>query len=448
MVEVISSRLPYLDYAAAAGHYIVAVGYDDEKGVIYIRDPNSYYVEELTYGEMEQAWDKPGLTLFTINRNDGAFVPPEKIEHFSAEARPFGADKEDHSLPFATAFIPTIYTVLHTSENGIENTTLQEDWLYLVRLHGVHFGHMSLERAPWIFQKNAFYGAGINAGFDFGSMRFLFGNGEAISPGVYRFLRNKTLDPRSFSTTKRIPALTQPTPVVEASVYMSLLGTVYPLPGLQTTRDDLPTFLDLRGGRVAFRHGIDQMWGYVGGGLSLNSVYVKRGAEGHRILVPGVDVTLGPFEGALQFHNFTFPDGIGFHMDAFSLALDFNLPRLSGGIFSVLDFLGVFRSYYQFRYERVRYVTRTSTLSYITINNQLELPMSLKIVDLVYGIDVQSDVLALEPWRVTLGARLVFNQLLPYFQAQAGYKFSWQGTGYSNHALHIGIHAGLWWAEA
>ena len=113
MIEVVSSELPYLDYSAAAGHYIVALGYNEEDGVIYIRDPNSFYVEALSYAQLEKAWGNEGYTLFAIYREDGQHVAPQELEHFSSEARPFGAKKEDHYLPFATVFIPTIYTALH-----------------------------------------------------------------------------------------------------------------------------------------------------------------------------------------------------------------------------------------------------------------------------------------------------------------------------------------------
>jgi hypothetical protein len=38
----------------------------------------------------------------------------------------------------------------------------------------------------------------------------------------------------------------------------------------------------------------------------------------------------------------------------------------------------------------------------------------------------------------------LFNMFLPFFQAQAGYTYTVRTDNTDNHALHVGIYAGLW----
>jgi hypothetical protein len=85
MMEIDALFLPYIDYGTSAGHYIVAVGYNTEEELIYLRDPNSPYTEAISYGELEAAWKGPRKKIYTIYRKDGVFVPPENITHFSTE---------------------------------------------------------------------------------------------------------------------------------------------------------------------------------------------------------------------------------------------------------------------------------------------------------------------------------------------------------------------------
>ena len=223
MVEVNAGYLTYIDYGASAGHYIVVLGYDRDKQVIYLRDPNSYYIEELSFSDLEKAWSDKKHIVFTIHRADGVFVPPENIVHFSDKAKPFGAEKEKKTTPLYAFFIPTVYTVFNTSKDGFKNTTLKDDWLYTIKLQGVSFGHLYLEKSPWVFQEVGYYGFGANLGFYFGRMKLLFGNTETISPGVFRSRRTRTLSVRTFNSIKQIPALTLKSPVVEISGYASVL---------------------------------------------------------------------------------------------------------------------------------------------------------------------------------------------------------------------------------
>jgi hypothetical protein len=456
MIETSAAFLPYLPYESAAGHYIVAVGYNTEKKHIYVRDPNSFYVESLTFEELEQSWQGKQRSIFAVFRKDGKYVKPDKIKHYSDKAKPFGAEKEKRTTPFYAYLVPTLYTVFNTSENGIKNTTLKDDWLYTIKIQGLHFGHIQLDSSPWLYQDVPFYGIAANLGFDFGRTKVLFNDSDAFSPGVFRYLQERTLAIRSFSSIKTVPALTIPSLVVEGSFYSSLLdvlpeGKTGPYPLLNPYNrlsnpeaSDL-VFSKLRGGRVNLRRGINQTWGYLSGGVTLNSVEIhsKSADKDHRLNVLGGDITLGPVEGAVQYYKNTFNDGTKAELLALSAALNLTLPKISGGIFSVLDFIGLFRSYYQFTYEDFLYNPANTSRTALTRSiHHVEFPMFLRVVDFVYGFDFIYSDKAFDSFKI--GGRVLFNMLLPYFQAQAGYTYTARANDTNNHALHVGIYAGLW----
>ena len=454
MVETNAAFLTYLPYQSSGGHYIAAIGYNTEKEVIYVRDPNSYYVEALTYEDLKKAWRNKNMIAFTIYRKNGTFVKADTVKHFSDKAKPFGAEKEETTTPFFAYLIPSIYTVLNTSERGVPNTTLLNDWLYTVKVQGMHFGHLSLERSPWLYQDIPFYGLGANVGVNLGTPQFLFGASDALSPGVFRFLRTRTMDVRSFSSIKNVPSLTMPTLSLEATGFISLLDVMpeeragpYPLPNpysrLSNIEDSYKVrFSKLRGGRFTIRHGLDQTWGYLSGAVTLTSVDVTSGEVTQRLDVIGGDVTIGPLEGALQYHLGNFNGGIQSRVLAYSAGLNLNLPKLSGGVFTVLDFIGLFRSYYQFRHEEFGFETEDISFDVVQDVHRLELPMNLKFVTLIYGFDLGYSEGNFDHF--TIGGRLLFNLFLPYFQAQAGYNYTAKSNGPGNHAFHIGIYAGLW----
>ncbi len=454
MVETNAAFLTYLPYQSSGGHYIAAIGYNTEKEVIYVRDPNSYYVEELKYEDLKKAWGNKNMIVFTIYKKNGKFVKADNIKHFSDKAKPFGAEKEETTTPFYAYLIPSLYTVMNTSERGIANTTLLDDWLYTVKVQGIHFGHLNLERSPWLYQDIPFYGLGANVGVNLGTPQFLFGASDALSPGVFRFLRTRTMDIRSFSSIKSVPSLTMPTLSLEATGYISLLdvmpeGTAGPYPlanpysRLSNIEDSYKVqFSKLRGGRFNIRHGLDQTWGYLSGAVTLTSVDVTSGDVTQRLDVIGGDVTIGPVEGALQYHLGSFEEGVQSRVLAYSAGLNLNLPQLSGGLFTVLDFIGLFRAYYQFRHEEFSFETEDISFDVVQNVHRLELPMNLKFVHLIYGFDLGYSEGSFDHF--TIGGRLLFNLFLPYFQAQAGYNYTAKANEPGNHALHIGIYAGLW----
>jgi len=448
MMEVNAVHLSYLDYGISAGHYIVALGYNTEKEVVYIRDPNSPYIEEINYTVLEEAWSGPLNKIYTIYREDGQFVPPDEIKHFSDEAKPFGAEKEPQTTPFYALFIPSVYAAFNTGETGMRNTTLLNDLLYTVKIQGLFFGHLSLDRSPWLYQDKEFHGIAGNLGFDFKKLKILFGNTDTVSTGVFRGLETKTINSRVFNTTKTIQGLTAPWLALEGSYFMALPLIPPPNPyenipyGEQNQSLDIELF---RGGRIGLRHGLNQTWGYISAAGSLTSAKVSVHGFSHWLNVPGGDVTLAPVEFAFQYYNNSFDDGTTAYILAYSIGLNFNAPKMSGGIFTVIDFMGLTRMYLRFKSETFVYDTPLLDGAEVDVylnTIQLELPMSLRILDLVYGFDID--------WShgnysgFSVGARALFNQFLPYFQGQIGYSFRGEGDGDLIHSLNIGIYAGLW----
>ena len=443
MVEVNAGYLTYLDYSASAGHYIVAVGYDKEKQVVYVRDPNSYYVEELPFSDLEKAWSDSKHIIFTIYRRNGSFVPAENIRHYSDKAKPFGAEKEKQTTPLYAFFIPSVYTVFNTSENGIKNTTLENDWLYTVKIKGVSFGYLVLDRSPWIFQDNPYYGFSGNLGFNFGRKKVLFSNSEAVSPGVFRTLQNRTLDVRTFNSIKPIPALTLRSLVTEVSGFAGVreIESPYDIDALNLSK--------LLGGRFCLRYGVNQALGYISAAGSVVSLALSDGTETNRIIVPGGDATIGPIEAAFQYFDSTLSSGTRVKVLAYSGALNLNLPELSGGLYTYLNYAGLFKLFYQFRHEEFVYSASTLNGTSLRNSHHIELPLNLKYFYMIYCADFLHGPKGEPLDSFSTGTRLLFNLFLPYFQLQTGYTYTWnRGSGNSrdthNHALHIGFYAGIW----
>ncbi len=444
MVEVNAGYLPYLDYGASAGHYIVVLGYDRDRQVVFLRDPNSYYVEEMSYSDLERAWSDKKYRAFTIYRTDGVFVSPENVVHFSDKAQPFGAEKEKKTTPLYVLFIPTVYAMFNTSEDGFRNSTFKDNWRYTIKLQGISFGHLTLEKSPWVFQETGYYGFGANLGFDLGRMKPLFGNTETLSPGVFRFLKARTLSVRTFNSIKPIPALTQKSPVVEISGYASVLEQPAVYEDVSGSDGNPLALSNILGGRLTVRYGLNQTLGYLAAAGSLTSVLLSHGGNEFRVRVPGGDAVLGPLEMSFQYYTNNTGSGPDIRILAYSGALNLSLPRLSGGIYTYLSFLGLFQLYYQFSHQEMSYTDDSLSFSSFDTIHHIELPMSVKFFDLVYGFDFFYPQKGEGLSGFSTGTRLLFNQFLPFFQLQIGYKYDWRRDTGHNHTVHIGFYAGLW----
>ncbi len=467
MLDVKTTEVPYLRFSISASHNAVAVGYDTEKKVIYVRDPNTPYVQEFTLSRLEEGWAYPRAKIYTIYRKDGTVPPqkePEDVKHFSKEGKPLGAERVYIPKPWYRPLFPSIYTLFHIGRDGPAAANLPEDLLYTFKLHGLLFGHLLLERSPWLFQEGEFFGLGGSFGFNFTTKEAVFGGSDGLSPGVFRFLETKTFRSRYFNTIKPVPDLTNPELVLEALLFTDL-GLSYP--GVSPAAE-APDLGSLYGGRVSLRRGLGQNWGYLGAGVSFTSTEVTICGEydPFRIDVFGGDVTLGPLEGAFQYCTrpaFAAAGGTAVageadsggtaavKVAAYSLGINLSLPKITGGVLSVFNFFGFYRLFFRFN----------STDFFIDVSEEggtdwdttvrrrsfrIEFPMALKIVELVYGGDLKFSV-SDASWvlaEVTAGCRVLANQFLPYAQFQFGYTYTRKiSSGSTVNSFHLGLYAGV-----
>jgi hypothetical protein len=177
----------------------------------------------------------------------------------------------------------------------------------------------------------------------------------------------------------------------------------------------------------------------------LTSAKVSVNGYENWLNVFGGDVTLAPVEFAFQYFKNNFADGVSAKVLAYSVGINLNSPQLRGGFLTAVDFIGLTRMYFRFRSETFLYDTPLTPAAEIDVDEKsisMELPMSLRVLDLVYGFDV--------PWShntysgFSLGARALFNQFLPYFQGHVGYQFRHETDGDNIHAVNVGVYAGLW----
>lgn len=451
MLDVKTTEVPYLKFSISAAHNAVAVGYNREKELIYVRDPNTPYVEKFPFDRLEAGWVNPRAKIYSIYRKDGTVPPPkepEEVAHFSSEGKPFGAERVFTPKPWYRPLIPSVYTVFHTGREGPAGTSLPEDLLYTLRLGGLLFGHVLLDRSPWLFQEQGFFGLGGSIGFNFTTNEAVFGNSDALSPGVFRFLETKTFRSRYFNTIKPVPDFTNPELILEALVFTDL-GLSYP--GTSGPAEEL-SFNRLYGGRVSLRRGIGQNWGYLGAGGSLTSVEISAGElhGAHRFDVFGGDITLGPLEGAVQYGDRILSGGAGrVKVAAYSAGVNLSLPKITGGIFSVFNFLGFYRMF--FRFTSTDFVYDPSAEKGMEIEThtrafRFEFPAALKIADIVYGADLKFSARAgkWQPAEFSAGCRILANQFLPYAQFQIGYRYTRKVLAGGNiHSFHFGIYAGI-----
>jgi hypothetical protein len=452
------------------------------KKVIYVRDPNTPYVQKFTLSQLEEGWAYPRAKIYTIYRKDGTVPPhkePEEVIHFSKEGKHFGAERGYTPKPWYRPLVPSVYTVFHTGRDGPAATALPEDLLYTFKLHGLLFGHLLLERSPWLFQEREFFGIGGSIGFNFTTKEAVFGGSDGLSPGVFRFLETKSFRTRYFNTVKPVPDLTNPELVLEALLFTDL-GLAYP--GVSPAGDVLDLG-SLYGGRVSLRRGLGQNWGYLGAGGSFTSAEVESGWEygPFRLDVFGGDITLGPLEGAFQYCNRPAAGAAGGNEEAgtggsgegaaaggiaavkvaaYSLGINLTLPKITGGIFSVFNFLGFYRLFFRFHStdflvgvpeEGAASGVPGGTARDIEIRRRsfrIEFPTALKIVEFVYGADVAFSVdSSAGQWsleEVTAGCRILANQFLPYAQFQLGYTYTREIPRGSNvHSFHLGLYAGV-----
>jgi len=446
MTGVDAKFLTYLNYDVSAGHFIVIVGYDDAKEEVYIRDPNSDYVEALPYKKLKRAWSGMGYRAFVIYPKKKV-KPSGKIVHFASTAKQKGAKKEPRKVSFINFLIPSVDIVLDGRMRTENSLKLQEVFpgqpvLYTLRLHGLYYGHLTLEKDAWLGNDKTFRGFAANFGFVLGPNKILFNNGENISPGLYYFGRARTLDTLAFTTIKRIPYVNSPVPAIEVSLYKGESFQEFYNPETNNVR-----IRDAMGGRIGVRYGIGQILGYISGGVSYAKTNIKIKGVNTEVNPLAFDITTGPLFFEFQNMNHTY-SGNRFKKYSYQHGLNLNLNVFD---IPIIRYLGILGIYYQKSYERSMVKSATSKETVFNTKNKFELPVNLKIFNIVYGFSTEerkykSSTGTDRSSRLNMaGLRILLNHWLPKVQLQAGYQYGWEtfsgsASNRAHHNINMGVH--------
>ncbi|MES0491613.1 MAG: C39 family peptidase [Leptospirales bacterium] len=446
MTGVDAKFLTYLNYDVSAGHFIVIIGYNDNKEEVYIRDPNSDYVEALSYKKLKRAWSGVGYRAFVIYPKNNP-KPAGKIQHFASSAKEKGANKVPQKVAFINFLIPSVDIVFDGRMRSENSNKLQEVFpgqpiLYTLRLHGLYYGHLTLEKDAWLGNDKTFRGFAASFGFVLGPNKITFSNGENISPGLYYFGRARTLDTLAFTTIKRIPYVNSPVPAMEVSVYQGQSFQEFYNPETNNIK-----IREVLGGRVGLRYGLGQILGYTSAGVSYAKTNIKIKGVNTEVNPVAYDITAGPLFFGFQNLNHTY-QGNRFKKYSYQHGLNLNLNALD---IPVIRYLGILGIYYQKSYERSMVKSGGSKETVFNTKNKFELPVNLKIFNLVYGFSTEERVYKSSTGsdrtsRLNMaGLRILLNQWLPKVQLQAGYQYGWETFSHSNsnrahHNINLGVH--------
>jgi len=446
MVAVDAQFLSYLNYGTSSGHFIVLTGFDDKAGVVYLRDSNSDYVESLDYKRLKKAWGGFGYKAFVIY-STGKVKAGKKPKHFSDSAKARGAKKVQRKVSFINFLIPTVYLASNgrmDSDNSLklEETFPKQPFLYNIRLHGLYYGHMTLEKDPWLGNDKTFEGFAINVGFSFGG-GLIFHNGENISPGLYYFGRPRTLEVLSFNTIKTIPYLTSSALSVEVSYYSGDKFKEFFSP-----EDNGISLKSAKGGRLGVRWGLGQILGNLSAGVSYSEV-ILRANNANTVVNPwAFDVTLGPLFGSYQGTSHEF-SGNKLDKQSYNWGLNLNMNVLNIPLIRTLGLLNLF---YQKSVDSSTLTGSGSTDTVTNTKNKFEFPLNLKIIHLMYGYSSEDRVFTSttaadrDSTLRLFGLRVLFNHFLPKFQFQVGYQYGWEEFTYRSNRAHHAVNVGMYFS--
>ena len=447
MVAVDAQFLNYLNYGTSSGHFIVLTGYDDKTGVVYLRDTNSDYVESLEYKRLKNAWGGFGYKAFVIYKAGKGKAPRKKPKHFSDTAKARGAKKVQKKVSIINYFMPTVYLAYNgrmDSDNSLqlEETFSKEPVLFNIRLHGLYYGHMTLEKDPWLGNDKTFKGFAINVGYNF-SGKLIFHNGENISPGLYYFGRPRTLEVLSFNTIKTIPYLTSSTLSVEASYYSGEQFKEFFSP-----EENGINLKSAKGGRVGFRWGLGQILGNLSAGVSYAEVQMSANSVNTIVNPWAYDMTIGPLFGSYQNTSHSF---YGNTLDklSYNWGLNLNMNILN---IPLVRTLGLLNMFYQKSVDSSTLTGAGSTNNVTNTKNKFEFPMNLKIIHLMYGYASEERVFTSttaadrDSTLRLLGLRVLFNHFLPNLQFQVGYQYGWEEFTYRTNRAHHALNFGMYFS--
>ncbi len=454
MLGADASNLSYLDYDAASGHMVILVGYDDAEKLIFIRDPNSPYIEQLSFEQLSEAvHDHPKAAFVIYKPNLSPATGPAK--HFD-KSFPFGTKKENNEIPL-TWILPAFHVNYETEPrlnlfDSFKASSKRENRHFALSWNGFTYGDQTMEQTPWLGNGKTFHTTGFGAAWVIGS-KLRLGPTELLSPGVYSFGRHRSLDIYKFSKLKRIPALRLPKNTVEVTGYMKSENEeslAYDSLGLEATA--------WSGARVGWRRGASEEMGHFSAGLSAGKVNLKLDGDESQQYTTGTlnyDIRLGIIKGSLQKAELPRSQGPedrphdGVSVGAYSLAMDYDLSSWIFGIAPIdaLNRMGAFRPHIEMTHEIVKRSKSETDLQTITTRRwEVELPVPLRVVDMSYGSGITQtfqDNGVKDSYRSTW-VRFAFNAYQPWVQLNLGYRILYKNFSATiGQQLSFGMFAGI-----
>ena len=454
MVGADASNLSYLEYDAASGHMVVLVGYDDSKNLVFIRDPNSSYIEQLSFEQVSEAvYDQPKSAFVIYKPNVSPAPGPAK--HFD-KSFPLGTKKEDKGIPI-TWILPALHITYETEPrldlyDSFKKSSKRQNRHFALSWNGFSYGDQTMEQTPWLGNGKTFHTTGFGAAWVIGS-KLRLGPTELLSPGVYSFGRHRSLDIYNFSSLKRIPALQLPKNTVEITGYMKSEDEetlAYDSIGFEAT--------SWSGARLGWRRGASQALGHFSAGVSAGKVNLKLDDDDSQQYTTGTlnyDVKLGIIKGSLQTAELPRNEGPedrphdGVRVRAYSLSLDYDL---SNWIFSIapihaLNRMGAFRPHIEMNHEVVKRVKSETDQQMITTRRwDVELPVPLRLIDMTYGSGIEQTLKddGIKDSQRSAWVRFAFNAYQPWVQLNLGYRILYKDFSTTiGQQLSFGMFAGI-----
>jgi len=448
-----ASFLSYVDYGSSGGHMIIAVGYDDTKNIIFIRDPNSPFIEEMPYEQFKEAvYDHPKAAFVVYKPN--VSPPNGPAEHWS-KSYPLGTKREEGGIPLSWV-VPLIYLSYETEprlnlSDSFEASSKKQNRKFSLIWNGFSYGDQTMEQTPWLGNGKTFRTIGFGSAWVMGRGLKLGAN-ELLSPGIYKFGRHRLLDVHEFVNIKRIPSLTVRTNTIE------VVGYVKQQDDESLQYDSLGAeAVSWSGARLGWRRGIDPFLGHFSAGVSAGKVDIKLDGDKNEVYTTGslnYDLNLGIFKGSIQTADLARSDGVdekphdGFSARAHSLGMDYNISNVWSNLapINALNYLGFFRPHVEMTHEVVRRTSGESEKTFTKRKWEVELPVPLHYVDMSYGSGMTQTVLdsgEKDAYRSTW-VRFAFNAYQPWIQLTFGYRADYKRfSELIGQQMSFGMYAGV-----
>lgn len=454
MIGVDAGALDYLDYDSSSGHAIVVVGYNDADQRVFVRDPNSPYVEQISFEKLKRAALNGDRSAFAVYRASGS-PAPGPAKDFDEGFRPNAAKKKEQGIPLRF-LVPSLYLSYETLQDttvaeSFRKSTVDRSLNYTLLWNGISYGNQTLEQTPWLGGGKQFVMGGASLAWVLGG-GLRFGPGEQLSPGIYSFGHNRIMDVHNFSSIKRIPALNLNRWTVEASGYVKPHNDEFLYYGGLLG-------LKLRawgGGRIGVRKGLSQMLGHLSLGVSPGQVDVvfNNADKGHTVDTMNYDLTLGILKFAAQTADLASESASGSEHDglrvrAYSGGIDYNLGSISSNLslINALNYTGIFRPHLEYKIEFTERDFGGNTWIGMSKRKwEVELPVNMHVLDLIYGFGFEkaTQFASSEDSIHSAWVRLAFNAYLPFVQLTTGYKLNYGDSDkVISQQMSFGMYAGI-----